>query len=752
MKKAAFLFSVVCVLLFAVSCNHPSSADFAVSTNATSAILSSVVTCDGSSISFAVPSWPVSAARDAASDANEDRYFEITLYATSIDGFTPQTKQAHPGETITFSGLAGGSYWLSCFAWDENAPDAYSGRTGSIQVTPGSTSQAEIDLMLAGKEHILVRPTTTGVLITLKSINPEEAEYVSVFDAASSSSLMNPDFCFEFLNDNLTELFAGGGWYSFEWPFAPMNGADGTARTSYDFMLQYQTANGPVNETVSCCHIGDQYVVNLSDYKNAGMDYGEPEIHEGLKSFRRTVRLTDFNYSSFMDVFTDAIPENRLTNVGAAFETWAGDYVNRGNGAISCVSYRKVTLRDTDEHVDITNLETLGQGSKTDQFFMLLLHGDEVDLLDSNLMGNWENPYAVNNALSENGIITPTLRPFFSITDVPFGVFYLPPIKSKHTYTPITEKMSDGNVSMAIVEGIEAPYYAFTIQMPSNVVFMSLRNDRQGNSFEFTSKDSEGYLNAEGTVTIPWALPVDSDVFIPFILTYTTKDGNNYNGNEKVLCKYTGAVGNTPAITNREFSYENTFDPWGSPSSDEILISSSQFTVAMPEGKEIADYKIDPFFYRIPDDLGGNTIVYSLMLEKADGSIDQYDMRFGLTGDPLPEETQALFSETGFDVAGASNIYWCNNDEQGGVMNYFDTYWGEGEDQRQSGFYTQFLSSGPRLSTKGALAFRLINDDNKYIDTLVTDAWWGEYRIPLWNREFVYTGGAYPVQIAQEEH
>lgn len=783
MMKKALLFSVIALALICTfSCDHLSSAGADVPERTQSSVTSSTVTVSDGSISFTLPPFPtVAPERDAvqtnaataapvavATDPNSStatsststKHFKVTLTSTSNPAFTPDVRTGKPGDTIEFSTLDPGTYVLTLYAWDDASYIKFSGKSAEIEISAGADKTTTIPLCQNGNEHFWVKPVEEGVEITLMNLDPDSVSDITVSeDLSADPKLINQDFYFEFDNADLDTLFEDGT-YTFLWPFKPHKTIEGTNTPIYNFKLQYKSGNNVYWETVVSFDFGSPYDIDLSKLKDWEIESYAPLYSDwnGLRYAKRTVQLTkpvnsSVNYTTVRNEIFSAIPEDELESFTGRFEIWAGDHTKWCDTQEQPNDFTLVKAYESDL-TEVENLPSLMESflaTPSDNFFMLFLSGDEVNFLDSNFLSYEETEAgltgkSINKAINDYGNeFTPTLKLKVKLSDVEHGSFVLPPVLPvcdldddryaiSLPYIPVTEAHESSDGIFEVVRTDET--FILYVDVPDNCGYMSIQEMGTGKTFEFTNKTGTALTCSGQTVAIPWPFHESSYNYYQFALLWN--DTSWSGGEERNLCIFGNGMNGHPYL--RADNVEQTGP--GCPTAEDIKISSDEFTIRLPEDKTIADYELH---FSNSKELAESNIIYSLMVDK--GTYDeQFDLRFELDGDNTPDETLALFNrETGFDVEHAQKVYWCNNDENGSSVPYYDV---TSNGYTTSGFYNNNLTSGPQLYTVGSLAFRLKDaNTHKYIDSGSTDSWWGEYRIQLWRGGYTYDGGAYPEQV-----
>lgn len=736
MRKFFFFAILSLAFLCCVSCNHPASSGFDFSDNNPVDRINGTITSDGTSITVSLPAFPsFSAARDAENpEIHENQHFVVTLQSCTVSEES-RSLEGCAGETVTFENITPGDYIISCKAWDDITGLCFEGNQ-TITVKEGNNPVILEMNFYTEDEHIKLEPTDDGVKITIKGIDFDKTDSISVFDYTGASDVISPFFGFELDDEKAAEIEESGSEYSFIWPFAPLK-VNGQNRGYYVFQYQHvDTSTGAlVQELVCCATTSYQYSLKLADYNTIESDY-----YTNLAKKTREVSYRNMTLDTLRSAVTNTIPVRKISSFRAILETWAGDFVH--GGSLAWVTDKKVLVDKAGDFTDESS------------FFYELSKGNAVDLLTY----SDKDAREVNEMLCDaeyGNNITPNFRWQFSVEGIPNGWFQLPPIKKMDYCAPfaIPEKvhavditngqtdtilLSDNGKPVLTVEQMNGNFQ-LTVNVPENTKYMQIEDVKTGNSYHFTSKQGEtGNLVCSGQeVTIPWAFYGEAGE-AQFKICYTYSDSYMYREGSATI--------SSDSITGADFEF-NEIDCKGAPQlGTDVVIDADTFKVKMPSEKSIDDYTL-AFKNTPPFIIQKTFIVYSLNF--LNGSYDTYDIRLDITDDGNNFIRDMLCTYQLNIKANEMELYYCNNDEtvSNGFAAYSDMY-ADGVKTIEGIYQKTGLSGNPAMYTTGGLAFRLLDRDSNYYDSGFSDKWYGEYRISLWSHEWEYNGD-YPAPANQ---
>lgn len=727
MRKFFFFAILSLALVCCVSCNHPVSSGFDFSGNNPVDRINGTITSDGTSITVSLPAFPsFSAARDAEDpDVNKKQHFVVKLQSAAVSE-NNWTLNGFAGETITFNDLIPGEYTLTCNAWDDVTRLQFVGEQ-NITVQTGSNEAVLEMKFVTEDEHIKLEPTEDGVKITIKGIDFDKSTDISIFEQSSGLR-----FTLDYTKR--AEITANGNTaYTFTWPFGPSK-VNGVKNNYYVFTyLSAGTENG-VEEEVVCCGKNDTLSsIDLTNFRNINTKYEE-------NGKQRNVFFENISLDTLRWTVTNAVSASKIEKFSALMELWA------------YTSDEKIEWLDTNViDLPVSGKFTPGENDDFEQNCARLLSGNKVDFFDFAGV----DAQTLNKKLTEAGKVMPNFHWRFFMKDIPNAWFGLPSICDVFDYTPVVEdeqpvravEITNGQTDNILLSDNGKPVltveveqqngnFLLTVNVPNHTTYMQIEESITGNSYHFTRKEGkEGILVCSGQeVTIPWAF-CDKSGNYEFIIKY---NANGYRvGSAKI---------SSDSVTGADFEFKD-IDCKGAPQlGTDVIIDSQNFKVKMPSGKTIDNYTL-AFKNTPPFIIQKTFVIYSLNF--LNGSYDTYDIRLDITDDGNNVIRNMLCSSELYINKNEMELYYCNNDDEvvNGYAAYNDIYV-DGVKTIKGIYQKTGLSGRPAMYTTGGLAFRLLDRDNKYLDSGFSDKWYGEYRISLWSHEWEYNG-EYPAPANQ---
>lgn len=735
-------------------------------------------------VSLTLPDFPGEASRVA-----ETRHFSVALF--DENSLIQQYDNVLPGETVAFQNLAAGTYYVEGFAFADDTGLSFFGRSENITIAQGDEKSTTIDFELISDVGLVrLEPDENGVSIIIKEPDDfENLESIKIIERCSASQYEHCNFVCELDSTAWDQEGFPNGEYTYNWPFAPANDTD-QGWYVFDVVLNFwdvDSLTADQDEYKACCrHIGHTYELSLDAYKSMSFSLSQPD-----KTPYRKVKLNGVNPSNPNDTLNaiknaSGLPEDMITGCGVMMSIAQGDVSTYSLIEDTKTPWGYGFIGDLWDYTNIFSLSPSSQtyascsaDDKTSMAIMKkLITGEEFDFLDPDMItvGYYTDPensstyvHYTPRQVNENfdrgssSKITPMLNAFFTFddaADLP-GFFYLPAVYTVQNYTPVQEKATDRIFSAVKEDDVIKLKMVVPTLVP--LKYMTIVEPGSGHSYAFTRKDDAGNLicNDYGNnstvgeleLTIPWAFDLSANKYIPFKLTFSD---NTYEEQIFNVLIYTedryGAQ-----FAHNTLNCQGTPDiGTGTPMADvEIKINSNEFAVGMPSAKSMSNYMLS--FTGTPYTIANSCIVYSLGFLNTQSTMDlRFTLQSSEAGFSIPIETANVFRMAAVPTEGTSVaqelsirynvysnnsvIYWCNNDEamQYGSTTWYSTYTDSDSVVHETGLLREMnLASGPKIKTEGNLSFRLTGSGGKYIDSGAATGWYGEYRIQLWNTDYV---------------